>query len=290
MTLNQCYIGDVFDVLPTLQAEGLKVHSVVTSPPYFGLRDYGIDGQIGLENHPDDYVQKLIQVFRLIKPLLHQDSTIWLNLGDSYWNQQRAKTTSIKTALKPKDLVGIPWRVALALQKDGWYLRSDIIWAKPNPMPESVSDRPTKSHEYIFLLSKSEHYYFDTAAIKEPAITPERYSRQKCFGVVSGKYHSSKFKHPNLRGKRWQWSSLRNKRSVWTIPAQPYPAAHFAVFPSKLIEPCILAGTPSGGIVLDPFMGSGTTALVAEQLDRKWVGIELNADYLALQKTRLAGG
>jgi len=261
--------GDAIEVLKTIPDQ--SINTCVTSPPYWGLRDYGIDGQVGIEETPEEYVAKMVEVFREVKRVLRKDGTLWLNLGDSYagncsqasnngragFGNPRERLVNRKgKGLKPKDLVGIPWRVALALQADGWYLRSDIIWHKPNPIPESVKDRPTKAHEYIFLLSKSPKYYYDYEAIKEPVT-----SRQ-------------------LR-------STRNKRSVWTVPTRPFPEAHFATFPPELIEPCVLAGCPIGGVVLDPFVGSGTTLLVATRHHRRSIGIELNPEYIKIAERRL---
>jgi DNA modification methylase len=250
---------------------------------------------------------KLVEVFREVKRVLKDDGTLWLNLGDSYCgsrgNGDVAQTRVNLTAehfvpfanvtakiqrLKPKDLVGIPWRVAFALQADGWYLRSDIIWAKPNPMPESVTDRPTKSHEYLFLLSKSERYYYDAAAIAEPCDTPLDSTARQSFGSINGKLNNGIKAHSNNHGAFQEKRETRNKRTVWTVATQPYSEAHFSTFPPKLIEPCILAGCPSGGLVLDPFAGSGTTIQVAQQLGRQGVGIELNPAYIALADTRTA--
>jgi DNA modification methylase len=263
--------GDCRDVLRTLPDE--SVHCVVTSPPYWGLRDYGVDGQIGLEPSYTDFVAQMVAVFREVQRVLRKDGTLWLNLGDSYSTHAAGrcadpmktsglagvKTQEIGRATKAaqdyrnsilpeKNLIGIPWRVAFALQADGWYLRQDIIWSKPNPMPESVTDRCTKAHEYMFLLTKSERYYYDAVAIKE---------------------------------------STRNRRSVWEVTTQPFSEAHFATFPPALIEPCILAGCPKGGTVLDPFGGAGTTGLVADRLGRNAILIELNPDYAAMAERRL---
>ncbi len=260
-------IGDVRTSLKNL-ADG-SVQCVVTSPPYWGLRDYGRDDQIGLEATPELYVSALVSVFNDVRRVLRDDGTLWLNLGDSYaGNNSRASNNGragygnaregvferIGDGLKTKDLVGIPWRVAFALQADGWYLRQDIIWHKPNPLPESVKDRCTKAHEYIFLLSKSPRYYFDYEAIKEPTV--------------------------NSLDKR-------NRRDVWTVPVKPFKGAHFATFPTSLITPCILAGCPEGGVVLDPFFGAGTTGLVAQKNNRKWIGCELNADYARIAENRI---
>ncbi len=316
-----------------------SVHCCVTSPPYFGLRDYGVAGQIGLEPTPDDFVAKLVDVFREVRRVLRDDGTLWLNLGDSY--SPGARKTQIAPTLrsatkdaasgkqaylnnfavrpkgdpwsKPKDLLGIPWRVAFALQADGWYLRQDIIWHKPNPMPESVRDRCTKAHEYIFLLSKSERYYFDAAAIAEPvaASTIERLSQpaladQAGSDRVPGKTNGPmKAKPPRFGGNKYgddtsessrrysgndyevAGNGRRNKRSVWTVTTKPFKEAHFATFPPDLIEPCILAGCPSGGTVLDPFGGAGTTGLVAERNGRNSVLLELNAQYVEIARKRL---
>jgi DNA modification methylase len=302
----------------------------VTSPPYWGLRDYGADGQIGLEDSPDAFVERLVEVFREVRRVLRDDGTLWLNLGDSYaaargGSYQPAETlaggVSGKTAdgsrtnrgrgdgyqpsrnagafgLKHKDLVGIPWRVAFALQADGWYLRSDIIWHKPNPMPESVTDRPTKSHEYVFLLSKSARYYYDADAIREPHAETDRPQSEKrraqrmgrSVASVGGRGQSSKGidgGHVVSEHTMKTNPDGRNVRTVWTIPTRPYSGAHFATFPTELPERCIKAGSRAGDTVLDPFMGSGTTAWVARHLGRHAVGCELNAEYLAIAGDRL---
>lgn len=286
-----------------------SVHCCVTSPPYFGLRDYGVDGQIGLEQTPDEFVQALVEVFREVRRVLRDDGTLWLNLGDSYARNPakgqhkpgqsggknayvydngngRASSTFLGDGLKEKDLIGIPWRVAFALQADGWYLRQDIIWNKPNPMPESVRDRCTKAHEYVFLLSKSPRYYFDSEAIKEPvaASTVERLaqptlSEQTGSARVPGKTNGNMKAVGN--------GETRNRRSVWTVTTKPFKGAHFATFPPELIEPCILAGCPIGGTVLDPFGGSGTTAGVALAHGRNAVLCELNPEYVALVPERV---
>jgi len=327
------YHGDCRDVLPTIPEQSIQC--CVTSPPYYGLRDYGVDGQIGLEQTPDDYVAEMVRVFGEVKRVLRDDGTLWLNLGDSYASTapgtMSAPSTNIhsgeaaqartnyrpdlrKCGLKPKDLIGIPWRVAFALQQDGWYLRQDIIWHKPNPMPESVTDRCTKSHEYIFLLSKSAKYYYDADAIAEPVTdsTVARCSQPRIGqqigsdrvpGKTNGNIKAVVKKSGNLvrkrgsehdstvldeRGHGFPWEgTTRNKRSVWTVSTQPYSGAHFAVFPPDLIRPCILAGCPKGGTVLDPFGGSGTTAEVCKDRGRKCVSIELNPEYLDLEKKRL---
>ena len=294
--------GDCLEVLPTLEAG--SVHTCVTSPPYFGLRDYGHDGQIGLESTPDGYVAKLVAVFREVRRVLRDDGTLWLNLGDSYNAHPGQRKTTDKAGakqktnagspgapsrhvyeLKPKDLIGIPWRVAFALQADGWYLRQDIIWHKPNPMPESVRDRCTKAHEYIFLLSKSPRYYFDAEAIKEPATNkPPGNTRATKGGraLAAGDEKHRTAGNLHLIGA----VEKRNRRSVWTVTTKPYKGAHFATFPPDLIEPCILAGAPEGGVVLDPFGGSGTTGMVAEKHRRNAILVELNPDYIALAEDR----
>ena len=294
--------------------EGQSVNCVVTSPPYFGLRDYGHDGQIGLEASPDAFVAKLVEVFREVRRVLRDDGTVWLNLGDSYANEARNRTEQHATkastliggkasqvasivqpakmgeGLKRKDLIGIPWRVAFALQADGWYLRQDIIWHKPNPMPESVRDRCTKAHEYIFLLSKSERYYFDSAAMQEPAVYdgPPRRADSFMRKVATTPPPGQPSQHREGRDDI-AYTGTRNRRSVWTVATKPYKGAHFATLPPDLIRPCILAGCPKEGTVLDPFGGSGTTALVALEEGRKAVLCELNADYIALAHKRLEG-
>jgi DNA modification methylase len=353
------YHGDAAEVLRALPAE--SVQCCVTSPPYFGLRDYGtatweggdsdcdhaphaapresrpasgltggkatvdagtiqrgdcrcgayrIDSQIGLEPTPDEFVAALVETFREVRRVLRVDGTLWLNLGDSYAGgaatgeprpgagradgrvddraQRNRNGVGTISGLKPKDLIGIPWRVAFALQEDGWYLRSDIIWAKPNPMPESVRDRPTRAHEYLFLLSKSPRYFYDADAIREDAINagavvslgPKSLSKGQAAGIKA---------EPSGNGKADSVTvaDSRNKRSVWTVATQPYAEAHFATFPPKLIEPCVLAGCPEGGTVLDPFNGSGTTALVARNYQRRAIGIDLSEDYLRLSAARL---
>lgn len=269
-----------------------SVHCVVTSPPYWGLRDYGSEDAIGSEPTPDRYVDSMLEVFAQIARVLRPDGTVWLNLGDSY--------AGTVPGLNPKNLVGMPWRVALALQSAGWYLRSDIIWSKPNPMPESVTDRPTRSHEYLFLLSKFDRYYYDAAAIAEPhaellrhqsekrrlqrmtrAIAPVAGRGQSSKGIDSGWVAATHTMQTNPNG--------RNKRSVWTVATAQYGGAHFATFPEALIEPCILAGCPVGGRVLDPFIGSGTTGAVAERLGRRWVGVDLTYQHLARARTAQRG-
>ena len=273
----------------------------VTSPPYYGLRDYGgEDKQIGQENTPEEYIQNLVEVFREVRDVLTDDGTLWVNIGDSYYNYRPGKAyvkqTVSKTnqdlpeyspkrsnrldGLKEKDLIGIPWMLAFALRADGWYLRQDIIWHKPNPMPESVRDRCTKAHEYIFLLSKSKKYYYDNEAIKEPAKDWGTRDRSK------GKYHNEGTGLQPHSGLEKSYPT-KNKRSVWSITNKPYRGSHFAVFPPDLIEPCIKAGSQEGDCILDPFMGSGTTAMVAKSLGRDYIGCELHEDYGNLIEKRI---
>ena len=279
-TIQTIYQGDALEVLRGLPSE--SVHCCITSPPYWGLRDYGVEGQIGLKQTLQEYVEALVEVFREVRRVLRLDGTLWLNLGDSY-----AGSWGSASGLKPKDLVGVPWRVAFALQADGWYLRSDIIWHKPNSMPESVTDRPTKAHEYIFLLAKSRRYYYDAEAIKEPLARPEELLR-KTPAVFGGRNKHDGYRTRKHSGNEYVGTYTgRNKRSVWTVPTKPFPEAHFAVYPPALITPCILAGCPVGGTVLDPFAGSGTTLLVATQHHRKSIGIELNPEYIEIAKRRL---
>lgn len=301
MDKNIIITGDVLDVIATI--EDKSCNCCVTSPPYYGLRNYAVDGQIGLEETPDAYVQKLVEVFREVRRVLKDDGTLWLNLGDSYagggrgFNQEHAKFLGTGQAeaqslgykkppegLKHKDLIGIPWMVAFALRTDGWYLRQDIIWHKPNPMPESVTDRCTKAHEYIFLLSKSQKYYYNADAIKENATT-EPVARNKSKEGYNADYANSKRFSEGLRV--YGEDGKRNKRSVWTVTTKPFSEAHFAAFPQDLIVDCIKAGCPENGMVIDPFMGAGTTAVVSRKLNRNFVGIELNPKYTNIANTRL---
>ena len=303
--MNKVFFGDCRDTMRQLASEGVKVQTCVTSPPYFGLRDYGHPGQLGLEPTPDEYVANMVEVFRCVRDLLADDGTLWLNLGDSYAGSANNGGITSKTrqgtqaatgrnlptkrgdGIKQKDLLGIPWRVAFALQADGWYLRQDIIWSKPNPMPESVTDRCTKAHEYIFLLSKGPRYYFDAEAIKEPSSKFEKEGPRPKTQPNGLRADDAK----KLGGFQMQVTETRNRRSVWTVATRPYKGAHFATYPPELIEPCILAGAPAGGIVLDPFFGSGTTGQVCQQLGRQWIGCELNPAYedLQLERTRQNG-
>ena len=285
--------GDVLDGMAKI-GDG-TVQCCVTSPPYWGLRDYGSDGQIGLEKTPAEFVERLVGVFREVRRVLRDDGVLFLNLGDSYSMSTRGKggdgkqstnagshhqrEWQIGPGLKPKDLVGIPWMVAFALRADGWYLRSDIIWHKPNPMPESVTDRPTKAHEYVFLLSKGQRYFWDADAVKE----------ESCGGVVFGNSRSKgpcEQRQDNERRDMTKQDS-RNIRSVWTITTKTYKGAHFATFPPEIPERCIKAGSKKGDLVLDPFAGSGTTLSAAVRLGRNAVGCELNAEYAQLAHERI---
>lgn len=324
--------GDARTLLHTLPAR--SVQCCVTSPPYWGLRDYGVAGQIGLETSPSAYVAALMRVFEEVRRILRDDGTLWLNLGDSYigyhgnkntsgpapsdkpgYRENMRETTVGADGLKNKNLAGIPWRVALALQASGWILRSDIIWHKPNPMPESVKDRPTRAHEYLFLLSKRAKYYYDSAAIREPAAAfvngqwqgqqslsfartvqePERPGKNMPnHRPERGVKHRTVREGVDTRGGGQGSGTMsfpldsRNKRSVWTIPTRPFSEAHFATFPPDLIRPCILAGCPAGGSVLDPFFGSGTVGQVCVEEGRRFIGIEVNPDYVAMAETRIA--
>lgn len=330
--LNAITQGDVLSVLQSWP--DAIVQTVVTSPPYWGLRDYKVDGQLGLETNVDDYLEKMVRIFAEVRRVLKKDGTLWLNLGDSYAgaasgmqgkNGQRADRRVVERTgmhkrsadFKSKDLIGIPWLVAFALRSDGWFLRSDIIWSKPNPMPESVQDRPTKAHEYIFLMSKSSKYFYDATAIKEPA----KLAGDGAERVPAG-WNTGEGDHRDLTGRyakpNGKWSTadkqsagrriadnvarargngadhdspfgdLRNKRSVWDVPTQAFPGAHFATYPEDLIAPCIKAGSRSGDVVLDPFMGSGTTAVVAKRFKRNWLGVELNPVYIEIAKRRIS--
>jgi DNA modification methylase len=329
---NKIEFGDCRETMRRWKEQGIKAQTCVTSPPYYGLRDYGHDGQIGLEETPEAYITAMVEVFRCARDVLADDGTLWLNIGDSYAgrgkgpagnlgaaNNERDMTHTKSSALvpdgcKPKDLIGIPWLLAFALRADGWYLRQDIIWHKPNPMPESVQDRCTKAHEYIFLLSKSQKYYYDADAIAEPVtdstairllqdidnqIGSDRVPNKTngTMKAVGGKKFTSDmggggttFVGHSGYTKADGTSSLkatRNKRSVWTVTTKPYKGAHFATFPPDLITPCILAGAPAGGVVLDPFVGSGTTAAVAIAHGRNYLGCELNPAYKELQDARI---
>jgi DNA modification methylase len=350
--MNEILFGDNRDTMKQLAAQGVKVQTCVTSPPYYGLRDYGtatyeggdpdcehtisaysdnlkpdcdrperdgekrkqcikcgatrVDDQIGLEETPEKYIENMVDVFRHVRDILADDGTLWVNLGDSYYNyrpganayvkqtvasnmqdlpKESAKRSQKLQGLKEKDLIGIPWMFAFAMRADGWYLRQDIIWHKPNPMPESVKDRCTKAHEYIFLFSKKPHYYYDDAAIKVPAVTKPVARNKHAEGYQADYAHGDRFS----AGERvYGADGMAKKRSVWTVNTKPYRGAHFAVYPEELIEPCIKAGSRVDDIVFDPFMGSGTTAAVAIKHGRKFLGCELNQDYKELQDKRIA--
>ena len=297
--MNKILFGDCRETLKTID---VKARMCVTSPPYYGLRNYGNeDRQIGMEQTPEEYIEQLVDVFRSVRDVLTDDGTLWLNIGDTYYNYRSdgnyPKQTVSRTKqdlpdfspvrgnklhnLKSKDLIGIPWMLAFALRADGWWLRQDIIWNKPNPMPESVKDRCTKSHEYIFLLSKSKQYFYDNEAIKAP-VKQDWGTRDR----TNGKYHNPGRGLAPHSGLSKSYDR-KNKRSVWTVTNKPYKGAHFACFPPDLIEPCILAGSEENDIVLDPFMGSGTTAMVAKKHNRNYLGCELHEDYASLQSDRI---
>ncbi|WP_354678556.1 DNA-methyltransferase [Cupriavidus plantarum] len=345
MLIDHCYQGDCREVMRSLIADGVRVQCIVTSPPYWGLRDYGVAGQLGMESTLREFIANMVEVFDLCRELLADDGTLWLNMGDSYagsWGSQGRDYSGVgETSLsarqiaasqrkasgtgkirdegiKAKDLMGQPWRLAFALQDAGWWLREDIVWNKPNPMPESVRDRCTKAHEYLFLLARNPQYYFDQDAIREPAADAslsrwaQNVEAQAGSDRVQGKSNGNMKAVGGQRSKRnsfaretkysdgdhgqkaqhranradVDYSGTRNKRSVWTIPTQSYSGAHFAVMPEGLVEPCVLAGTRPGDIVFDPFMGSGTVASVAQRLGRRWLGAELNPEYIALQAAR----
>jgi len=304
---SRVMLGDCRTELDSLRGE--SVQSCITSPPYWGLRDYGTgDDQLGMESSPEEYTENMVEVFRGVKRVLKPSGTLWLNLGDTYcgtgdkgdgkdpkhkegrnWDNHKALNNKID-GLKKKDLVGIPWRVAFALQADGWYLRQDIIWHKPNPMPESVTDRCTKAHEYIFLLSKSSKYYCNMEPIREPikhGTTGQASVRESGDSKTRNKKHWGIPHEPKNVIREYKEIKGANKRSVWTINTQPFKDAHFATFPQKLIEPCILAGSQAGDTILDPFTGSGTTGLVSIENSRNFVGVELNPDYKWLAERRI---
>ena len=313
-TMETIRLGDALEQLRTMHPD--SVDTCITSPPYFGLRDYGVDGQIGLERSPDEYVQRLVKVFREVRRILRPHGTLWLVIGDSYAGSSKGRKADgthhsgkpsksseyVGTSgghlwradtpgCKPKDLIGIPWMLAFALRADGWYLRQDIIWNKPNCMPESVRDRCTKSHEHIFLLSKSRQYYFNADAIREPYTAEKRSGERRSYpnGCASSynMQNGHLKQHGNFAGLPLNEEG-RNKRDVWNINTANYHGAHFAVFPEKLVESCILAGSHKGGTVLDPFAGSGTTGVVAKRLGRSFIGIELNPEYRQLAAERIA--
>lgn len=308
MEINKIYCGNCIDVLKKFPNK--SINCCITSPPYYGLRDYGVSGQIGNEDTPEQYIENLVNVFDEVRRVLKDDGVLWLNLGDSWAGSNQGAGTKNPTkkqssnhgtnymttethksklsklnGYKPKDLIGIPWMAAFALREKGWYLRQDIIWAKGNPMPESVKDRCTKSHEYIFLLSKSRKYYFDHESIKEPRVSfhgsGDKQRKQR---------PSSEVLHKGNQAESIPYDGsevLRNKRDVWNVNTKPCKEAHFATFPDTLIEPCVLAGCPEGGIILDPFMGSGTTGMVAKRYNRSYVGIELNPNYVQIAENRI---
>jgi len=307
--------GDVLEQLHTLPDK--SVQCCVTSPPYYGLRNYGVEGQIGLEDTPEAFVEKIVEVFHEVKRVLRDDGTLWLNFGDSYCangggGERRMielgrpsenalskpyqlcdKKKSSDIGLKPKDMIGIPWMVAFALRADGWYLRSDIIWSKPNPMPESVTDRPTKAHEYVFLMTKSARYFYDADAIREPlqecSIERAKYgwNGTMVFNENGKEEYRSQPDPVDKMGERWSPTQGRNRRTVWEIATQPTRDAHFATFPEALVEPCIKAGSKQGDTILDPFGGSGTTAKVARDLKRDCILIELNPKYIGIAREKL---
>lgn len=312
LELNKTYNVDCLEGARMLPDS--SVDCIVTSPPYYGLRDYGVVGQIGLEDTPETYITRLVELFRELRRALKPEGTLWVNIGDSYagsgrgagdkkrsYTKQQTNPASYMEehhkpyrsgTIKPKDLIGIPWMLAFALRADGWYLRQDIIWHKPNAMPESMQDRCTKSHEYIFLLSKSARYYFDAGAIKEPAAYDGREdTRMKGSHKYSQGVTGLSPQTFAARGhERWhtdkEGNYVRNKRSVWNVATKPFRDAHFATFPEDLIRPCILAGCPVGGVVLDPFNGSGTTRIVANKLNRNSIGFELNPEYINIEQRR----
>ena len=292
--------------------EDNSIDCVVTSPPYWGLRDYGVNGQLGLEPTYQEHIKNIVELFRIIKPKLKDSATIWLNYGDCYAatvNGTKVKDqiknkvqfaskylikgddrtfrdkpfSTIQGSLKPKDLVMMPNRIAIALQEDGWWIRSEIIWHKPTPMPESIKDRPTSCHEKIWLITKNKKYYYDGDAIKEPVVTPVDAKSGHKFGGNK----TTKELNATISGKKWVYSNTKNKRNVWRVTTKPCKEAHFATFPKDLIEPCIKAGCPEGGVVLDPFSGSGTTGIVAKSLKRQSILIELNPKYIQIAKNRI---
>lgn len=297
--INRVQYGDATHKMQQFVKAGIRARCCVTSPPYYGLRDYGVPGQIGLEETINAYVDRLVLLFAGVWDVLTDDGTLWLNLGDSYtgsggpgsqYDQQTKGTrarfvnpTRRVDTLQPKNLLGVPWRVAFALQASDWILRADIIWAKPNPMPQPVKDRPTISHEYIFLFAKQQKYYYDADAIMEEGVIPAGSK-----GAQGAQRRAEEICVNARPPVPWTYTGKRNKRSVWTVQTRPYTGAHFATFPPALIEPCILAGSEPGDIVLDPFMGSGTTAEVAQRLGRRWIGCELNEKYRALIEERTA--
>ena len=311
--LDHIYTGDCLEVLKTLPDE--SVHCCITSPPYYALRDYGVDGQIGREATPKEYISRLTEVFTEVRRVLRSDGTLWLNISDTYAgkgnqgsyvdaknpkgrNGQAVAHNYKVEGCKPKDMIGIPWMLAFSLRDSGWYLRNDIIWMKENPMPESCKDRCSRCYEHIFLLSKSRKYFFDAKAISEPIApaTAERLKRgmnggKKYGKPVPGQPQTQTINRPRAHGEITDSmiNPMRNKRDVWVVNTVPFKGGHYAAYPPKLVEPCLLAGCPEGGIVLDPFFGSGTTGMVAKQLNRHYIGIELNPEYAELAKARIGG-
>jgi len=268
-------IGDAKEKLKELETESIQ--SVITSPPYWGLRDYGHAEQIGLEKNPNEYINNMVKIFDEVLRVLKKDGTLWLNIADSY-----SSISDSEIGLKNKDLVGIPWMLAFALRMNGWYLRQDIIWSKPSPMPEPIKDRCTKSHEYIFLLTKSSKYYFDYEAIREPRVSTGN----------NHQFGGKKYNDPNNLiydsvGSIYKSDGMRNKRDVWNVASKPFKGAHFAVMPELLVEPCLLAGSKPNDLILDPFAGSGTVGVVAKKHNRNFIGIELNPDYAKIANDRI---
>lgn len=268
-------IGDAKEKLKELETESIQ--SVITSPPYWGLRDYGHAEQIGLEKNPNEYIDNMVKIFDEVLRVLKKDGTLWLNIADSY-----SSISDSKIGLKNKDLVGIPWMLAFALRMNGWYLRQDIIWSKPSPMPEPIKDRCTKSHEYIFLLTKSSKYYFDYEAIREPRVST---GNNHQFG--GKKYNDPDNLIYDSVGSIYKSDGMRNKRDVWNVSSKPFKGAHFAVMPELLVEPCLLAGSKPNDLILDPFAGSGTVGVVAKKHNRNFIGIELNPDYAKIANDRI---
>ena len=311
--LDIIHTGDCLEVLKTLPDE--SVHCCVTSPPYYALRDYGMEEQIGREATPKEYISRLTEVFTEVRRVLRSDGTLWLNIADTYAgkgnqgdfvdpknpkgrNGQAVALNYKVEGCKPKDMIGIPWMLAFALRDSGWYLRNDIIWMKENPMPESCKDRCSRCYEHIFLLSKSRKYFFDAKAISEPIApdTAERLKRgmkggNKYGKPVPGQPQTQTINRPRAHGEITDSmiNPMRNKRDVWVVNTVPFKGGHYAAYPPKLVEPCLLAGCPEGGIVLDPFFGSGTTGMLAKQLNRHYIGIELNPEYAELAKARIGG-
>lgn len=287
MNINNIYIGDCNELLEKFSENNIQVQTCVTSPPYYSLRDYGHEKQLGLESSPEEYVDKIVLVFEKVKKILKDDGTLWLNIGDNYSHKNRG-------VYKVKDLYGIPWMVALAMRASGWHLRQDIIWAKKNPMPEPVADRCVKSHEYIFLFSKTSSYYFNGAGIMEDKITDHIERRDDQNWMSGWNRHRTSSSGRNLQSSKTPREEIainhrkKTRNSVWFLPTQHYSGSHFATFPEKLVELCIIAGSKPQDVVLDPFMGSGTTAAVAKKLNRSYIGCELNEEYFELQQKRIS--